>query len=78
MGRLMVLREKTDAATEHERRKLEVTSALNLGEQVNQIRPLDVTVDENTVVWPKAFLGTVWKSSFFLPLPFLDLSSYPY
>ena len=78
MGRLMVLREKTDAATEHDRRKMEVTSALNLGEQVNQIRPLDVIVDENTVVWPKAFLGTVWKSSLLLPLHFLNLSSYPY
>ncbi|MBE3049825.1 hypothetical protein IMZ48_46475 [Candidatus Bathyarchaeota archaeon] len=59
MGHVMVLREKTDAAAAQDRRQLDLTSAMNLGEQVNQIRPLNVAQDENAAVWPKAFLGTV-------------------
>lgn len=59
VGHVMVLREKIDAAAAQDRRQMELTSIMNLGEMVNQIRPLDVAPDENAVVWPKAFLGTV-------------------
>lgn len=73
MGQLMVLRERTDGATKQDRKRMELTSALNLGEQVNRIRALDVPMDANSVIWPKAFLGTVsWK-----PPPPSSLSS-PY
>ncbi|PKS09256.1 hypothetical protein jhhlp_003870 [Lomentospora prolificans] len=57
-GNLMVLRERTDAVLEQERQRMEVTSALNLGEQVNRIRPLNVVSSERAAVAPKAFLGT--------------------
>lgn len=63
-GQLMVLREKIDAAAAQDRKQLELTSIMNLGEQVNQIRPLNITPDENAIIWPKAFLGSVWLPSF--------------
>lgn len=58
-GHVMVLREKTDAAASQDRKRMELTSIMNLGEQVNQIRHLNIAPDENAIVWPKAFLGTV-------------------
>ena len=58
-GNLMVLRERTDAVLEQDRQRMEITSALNLGEQVNRIRPLNVMSSKNAVIAPKAFLGTV-------------------
>ncbi|SPO00076.1 related to UV-damaged DNA-binding protein [Cephalotrichum gorgonifer] len=59
MGQLMVLRENTGAATKQDRQRLELTSCMNFGEQVNRIRPLDVPADPNAIIRPQAFLGTV-------------------
>ncbi|RDA95124.1 hypothetical protein CP533_2167 [Ophiocordyceps camponoti-saundersi (nom. inval.)] len=57
-GNVMVLRRnQPEPGTDSKR--LEVTSELNLGEQINRIRRLYVTPTENAVVWPKAFFGSV-------------------
>ncbi|TQN67651.1 DNA damage-binding protein 1 [Colletotrichum shisoi] len=58
-GNLMVLRRNPDAPTEHDQKQMEVTSEFHLGEQVNKIRPLDITPNENDPIVPKAFLATV-------------------
>lgn len=74
-GNLLVLREQADAPTGSERGRLEVTSEINVGEQINRIRRLHVASCEKAVVSPKAFLGSVsidmrrgmQSSSSFLP-----------
>ncbi|ODA77921.1 hypothetical protein RJ55_06524 [Drechmeria coniospora] len=38
---------------------LEVVSEMNIGEQINRIRRLHVATDDNAVVSPKAFLGSI-------------------
>jgi DNA damage-binding protein 1 len=58
-GNLVVLRRNPDAPTEHDRKQMEQTSAIHLGEQVNRIRKVHVTAGDNAVVVPKAFLATV-------------------
>ena len=58
-GNLSILRRNIDAPTEQDRRRLDVTSEMNIGEQINRIRRLYVAPAENTVVQPKAFLGSV-------------------
>jgi DNA damage-binding protein 1 len=58
-GNLIVLRQKLAAPTVDDQRYLDVTSEMNLGEMVNQIRPLEAKSDENSIVTPRAFLGTV-------------------
>lgn len=56
---IIVLQRNPNAPTAEDRERLEVTSEMNLGEQVNQIRKLVVPSNETTVVSPRAFLGTV-------------------
>ncbi|OLN98037.1 DNA damage-binding protein 1a [Colletotrichum chlorophyti] len=58
-GNLMVLRRNPEAPTEHDRKQMEVISDFHLGEQVNKIRPLNITPNENDPIVPKAFLATV-------------------
>ncbi|WYZ45974.1 hypothetical protein EsH8_IX_000199 [Colletotrichum jinshuiense] len=58
-GNLMVLRRNPDAPTEHDQKQMEVTSEFHLGEQVNKIRALDISPNENDPIIPKAFLATV-------------------
>ncbi|KAL2760191.1 hypothetical protein ACRALDRAFT_1073846 [Sodiomyces alcalophilus JCM 7366] len=58
-GNLLVLEQNTDAPTEHDRKKMRMTSEMHLGEQVNKIRPLHITPGENDLIVPKAFLATV-------------------
>ncbi|KAL0930509.1 DNA damage-binding protein 1a [Colletotrichum truncatum] len=58
-GNLMVLRRNPNAPTEHDKKQMEVTSEFHLGEQINKIRPLDVTPNDNDPIHPKAFLATV-------------------
>ncbi|KAH6685866.1 mono-functional DNA-alkylating methyl methanesulfonate N-term-domain-containing protein [Plectosphaerella plurivora] len=57
-GNVLVLETNPDAPTEHDVKQMRVTSEIHLGEQVNQIRKLEVS-DEKTIVVPRAFLGTV-------------------
>ncbi|KAF4513191.1 hypothetical protein G6O67_000493 [Ophiocordyceps sinensis] len=58
-GNIVVLRRNAEAPTEQDRRGLEVTSEMNIGEQINRMRRLHVTSSESAVVHPKAFLGSV-------------------
>ena len=58
-GNLVVLRRNPEAPTEQDRSRLEITSELNVGEQINRIRKLNVPVNESAVVSPRAFLGSV-------------------
>lgn len=58
-GNLIVLRRNVDGITEEDRRRLEVTSELLLGEMVNRIRPVNIPQTSTMAVTPKAFLGTV-------------------
>ncbi|KAH6995588.1 mono-functional DNA-alkylating methyl methanesulfonate N-term-domain-containing protein [Ilyonectria sp. MPI-CAGE-AT-0026] len=57
-GNLIVLHRNADAPTEQDRSRLEVTSEINIGEQINQIRKLHVPVNKSSVVSPRAFLGS--------------------
>ncbi|KAI1432232.1 mono-functional DNA-alkylating methyl methanesulfonate N-term-domain-containing protein [Xylaria sp. CBS 124048] len=58
-GNLLVLRKNSLGATPEDRHKLEVTSDISLGEMVNKMRKITVATNENTIVVPKAFIGTV-------------------
>lgn len=65
-GNVIVLARNPDAPTEQLRSRLEITSELNIGEQINRIRKLHVAPLDNAVVSPRAFLGSV--SPFFFCL----------
>jgi DNA damage-binding protein 1 len=58
-GNLAVLRRNAEAPTDQDKMRLEVTSEMNIGEQINRIRRLYVAPTENAIVVPKAFLGSV-------------------
>ena len=58
-GNLMVLHQNTSGVTSEDRRRLEVTSEIRLGEMVNRIRNFEFPTSANATVIPKAFLGTV-------------------
>lgn len=58
-GNLMVLNPNKDGVTDEDKKRMEVTSEMNLGEMVNKIRTVAVDTSENAVVTPRAFLGTV-------------------
>ncbi|KAI5463857.1 mono-functional DNA-alkylating methyl methanesulfonate N-term-domain-containing protein [Mariannaea sp. PMI_226] len=57
-GNVIVLQRNSNAATENDARRLEVTSEIHIGEQVNRIRKLQVATSESSIVSPKAFLAT--------------------
>jgi DNA damage-binding protein 1 len=59
LGNLVVLWRNAEAPTEQDQRRLEITSEMNLGEQINRIRSLHVAPTENSLVQSKAFLGSV-------------------
>ncbi len=61
-GNLMVLRRNQAGVTLEDKRRMEVTSEMNLGEMVNRIRKVTVEASPNAVVVPRAFLGTVSSS----------------
>ncbi|KJZ79173.1 hypothetical protein HIM_01324 [Hirsutella minnesotensis 3608] len=58
-GNIIVLRRNVEEPAEQGRSRLEVTSEINIGEQINRMRRLHVAPSENAVVYPKAFLGSV-------------------
>jgi len=58
-GNLIVLNREDTGVTEEDRRRLKVSSEMRLGEMVNRIRPIDVAVQPDAAVIPKAFLATV-------------------
>lgn len=58
-GNLIVLRRNVNGVTEDDRRRLEVTSEISLGEMVNRIRSVNIQQLASVTVTPRAFLGTV-------------------
>lgn len=58
-GNLMVLHQNVNGVTADDRRRLEVTSEMLLGEMVNRIRRITVPTSQDATVIPRAFLGTV-------------------
>lgn len=69
-GNLLVLQRNTNGVTEDDRKRLEVTSEIRLGEMVNRIKLFEVPTLPHAVVIPKAFIATV---SPHLPRPFPTL-----
>ncbi|KAI4134122.1 MAG: hypothetical protein LQ347_001781 [Umbilicaria vellea] len=67
-GNLMVLRQNVGGVTEDDRRRLEITSEIRLGEMVNRIRRINVPVSPDCVVVPRAFLATVEGSIYLFAL----------
>ncbi|KAF2972925.1 hypothetical protein GQX73_g575 [Xylaria multiplex] len=58
-GNLMVLRKNTAGVTVEDKRRMEVTSEINLGEMVNKMRKVTVDASDNAIIIPRAFVGTV-------------------
>ena len=69
-GNLMVLRQDVAGVTADDRRRLEVTSEIRLGEMVNRIRSFEVETDAKNPapVTPKAFMATVEGSIYLFGL----------
>ena len=62
-GNLMVLRRNPTGVTMEDQRRMEITSEINLGEMVNRIRKIAVETSPDAMIIPKAFLGTVSRTS---------------
>lgn len=58
-GNLIVLRRNADGVTLEDRKRMEMTSSMNLGEMVNRIQGITIEPTPGAVVVPKAFLATV-------------------
>lgn len=67
-GNLMVLHQNVGGVTSDDKRRLEVTSELRLGEMVNRIRNFEVSERASAPVVPKAFMGTVEGSIYLFGL----------
>ncbi|KAI9821744.1 MAG: hypothetical protein M1827_002325 [Pycnora praestabilis] len=67
-GNLMVLHQNTNGVTEDDRRRLEITSEMLLGEMVNRIRRITVPTTADATVIPRAFLATVEGSIYLFAL----------
>ncbi|KAK2776721.1 hypothetical protein FQN52_003288 [Onygenales sp. PD_12] len=70
-GNLIVLNRNVNGVTEDDKRRLQVTGEMLLGEMVNRIRPVGVQMSaagEAAVVTPRAFLGTVEGSIYLFAL----------
>ena len=67
-GNLMVLHRNVNGLTADDRRRLEVTSEMQLGEMVNRIRPINVPTSAGAAVTPRAFLATVEGSIYLFGL----------
>jgi len=58
-GNLLVLSRNIDGVTLEDKKRMRVTSEMNLGEQVNVIRRINIEPSPNAMIVPRAFLGTV-------------------
>lgn len=63
-GNLMVLRRNAAGVTVDDKRRMEVTSEINLGEMVNKIRKVTVDASDSAIIVPRAFVGTVSLQTF--------------
>ncbi|EJT78336.1 hypothetical protein GGTG_03437 [Gaeumannomyces tritici R3-111a-1] len=57
-GNVMVLGRNTTGVTLEDRRRMEITSEINLGENINRIQKISVETGPNAPIHPKAFLST--------------------
>ncbi|KAK3389322.1 mono-functional DNA-alkylating methyl methanesulfonate N-term-domain-containing protein [Podospora didyma] len=57
-GNLMILRRNPNGVTLEDKRRMEITSEMNLGEQVNKVRKITVETSPSAMIIPKAFLAT--------------------
>ncbi|KAF4631916.1 hypothetical protein G7Y89_g6206 [Cudoniella acicularis] len=57
-GNIIVLKRNINGVTLEDRKSLQVTSEINLGEMVNKIQRIEVEPSQNVMVIPKAFLAT--------------------
>ena len=69
-GNLIVLRRNLTGVEEDDKRRLEVTGEISMGEMVNRIRPVNVQQAGSVVITPRAFLGTVRLS----PIPYSSVT----
>ena len=70
-GNLMVLHQNVGGVTSDDKRRLEVTSEIRLGEMVNRIRSFEISETDSrspAPVTPKAFMGTVEGSIYLFGL----------
>ncbi|TVY78325.1 DNA damage-binding protein [Lachnellula suecica] len=67
-GNLMILRHNPDGVTFEDRKRLEVTSEINLGDMVNRIQRIHVEPSASAIIVPKAFLATTEGSILLLSL----------
>ncbi|KAI1079128.1 mono-functional DNA-alkylating methyl methanesulfonate N-term-domain-containing protein [Whalleya microplaca] len=58
-GNLMVLRRNLAGVTIEDKRRMDITSEMNLGEMVNKMRKIKVDASEHAIVVPQAFIGTI-------------------
>ncbi|KAF2800100.1 hypothetical protein K505DRAFT_370506 [Melanomma pulvis-pyrius CBS 109.77] len=58
-GNLIVLYRDPNGVTDDDKRRLNVSSEIQLGEMVNRIRSIDVATAPEAVVVPRAFIATV-------------------
>lgn len=66
-GNLVVLNRNTTGVTDDDKRRMQVTSELRLGEMVNRIHPIAVQSSPDAAVAPRALLATVCLIIFFTP-----------
>lgn len=57
-GNLLVLKQDVKGVTAEDRRRLQMTSEICLGELVNRIRRIDIPASPDAAVSPRAFIGT--------------------
>jgi DNA damage-binding protein 1 len=67
-GNLMVLYRDPKGVTDDDKRRLNVSSEMLLGEMVNRIRRIDVLTTPDAAVVPRAFVGTVEGSIYLFGL----------
>lgn len=67
-GNLMVLYRDAEGVTNEDKRLMNVSSEMLLGEMVNRIRRIDVQTAADAVVVPRAFVGTVEGSIYLFGL----------
>jgi DNA damage-binding protein 1 len=58
-GNLMVLYRDTNGVTDDDKRRLQISSEMLLGEMANRIRRVEVVTAPDAVVIPRAFIATV-------------------
>ncbi|ETS83019.1 hypothetical protein PFICI_04895 [Pestalotiopsis fici W106-1] len=64
-GNLMILSPNAQGATDEDKKRMDITSEMNLGEMVNRIQKVKVASSDTAIVVPRAFLATVEGGVYF-------------